>query len=205
MLLASGTGSLTQAVLDRFVDPSRNPDPASGVEIVAVGSDKPEAPVLERAAARGVPTFVVDPRSFPDRAAWNSALTATVGDLAPDWVLSAGFMRILGEEFVSAFPQRIINTHPALLPSFPGAHGVRDALAHGVTVTGTTIHLVDTGVDTGPIIAQFPVRITSDDSEETLHEKIKDVERTRIVEFLEFLSHGRITVEGRRVRGYEPN
>ncbi|RAE29835.1 phosphoribosylglycinamide formyltransferase, partial [Burkholderia multivorans] len=99
-----------------------------------------------------IPTFVVRPRDFSDRDAWNVRLRDTVADLDPDWVVSAGFMRILGADFIAAFDQRIINTHPALLPAFPGAHGVRDALAHGVKVTGGTIHLVDSGVDTGPII-----------------------------------------------------
>lgn len=216
VLLASGSGSLTQAVLDAFVvpDPTGAPaptasapavaGPASGVEIVAVGSDTAAAGALERAARAGIDTFVVAPRDHADRDAWNSALTAAVEAYRPDWVVSAGFMRILGPEFVTRFTHRIINTHPALLPAFPGAHGVRDALAHGVKVTGTTIHLVDTGVDTGPIIAQFPVAVRDDDTEDSLHERIRAVERTRIVELLAFLAEHPLDVSGRRVTGFAP-
>src|SRR5699024_6532839 len=143
--------TLTQAVIDAFAAGTR------GVEILAVGSDSSTAGVLDRARAHDVATFVVRPKDFADRQAWNEQLRRTVAELGPDWVVSAGFMRILGPSFVEAFSNRIINTHPALLPSFPGAHGVRDALAHGVKLTGGTIHLVDTGVDTGPIITQYAV------------------------------------------------
>lgn len=220
VLLASGSGSLTQAVLDAFVVPdpagaaapgpaSGRSDgaatgPASGVEIVAVGSDTASAGALERAARAGIDTFVVAPRDHPDRDAWNHALAEAVAAHRPDWVVSAGFMRILGPTFVTRFTQRIINTHPALLPAFPGAHGVRDALAHGVKVTGTTIHLVDDGVDTGPIIAQFPVAVRDDDTEDTLHERIRAVERARIVELLASLAEHPLDVSGRRVTGFVP-
>ncbi|WP_101651385.1 phosphoribosylglycinamide formyltransferase [Brevibacterium ihuae] len=212
VLLASGSGSLTQAVLDAFVvrDPAADPGAHDShaarrsVEIVAVGSDTPAAGVLDRARAAGVETFVVAPREHPDRAAWNSALTAAVAAFEPDWVVSAGFMRILGPEFVARYSQRIINTHPALLPSFPGAHGVRDALAHGVKVTGATIHLVDEGVDTGPIIAQFPLAVHDEDTEDTLHERIRAVERTAIVDLLAFLAEHPLHIADRRVTGYLP-
>ena len=120
----------------------------------------------------------------------------------PAEVVSAGFMRILGPDFISRFPQRIINTHPALLPSFPGAHGVRDALAYGVKVTGSTIHLVDEGVDTGPIIAQQPVLVEPDDTEDTLHERIRQVERRLLVDVLTHLASGDLHVAGRRVTGF---
>ena len=196
VLLASGSGTLTQAVIDAFADAQ------AGIDIVAIGADSPAAGVLERAQQHDIPTFVVRPKDFPDREAWNMQLRDTVAELGPDWVVSAGFMRILGESFIEAFPSRIINTHPALLPSFPGAHGVRDALAHGVKVTGGTIHLVDSGVDTGPIITQYPVPVGDDDTEETVHERIKTREREELVRLLAHLAHSDLVVEGRHVRGY---
>lgn len=199
VLLASGSGTLTQAVIDAFAGPARA---EAGVEIVGIGSDAATAGVLARAEAAGIPTFVVRPRDSATREEWNRTLRDTVADFAPDWVVSAGFMRILGEEFISAFPDRIINTHPALLPAFPGAHGVRDALAHGVKVTGGTIHLVDAGVDTGPIITQFAVPVHDGDTEETVHERIKTREREEVVRLLAFLTDNDLDIDGRRVRGY---
>ncbi|WP_298415352.1 phosphoribosylglycinamide formyltransferase [Brevibacterium sp.] len=196
VLLASGSGTLTQAVIDAFAAGTR------GVEILAVGSDSSTAGVLDRARAHDVATFVVRPKDFADRQACNEQLRRTVAELGPDWVVSAGFMRILGPSFVEAFSNRIINTHPALLPSFPGAHGVRDALAHGVKLTGGTIHLVDTGVDTGPIITQYAVPIGDDDTEETVHERIKALEREELVRLLAHLAHSDLVIDGRHVRGY---
>lgn len=196
VLLASGSGTLTQSVIDAFADGAR------GVDIVAIGADSATAEVLARAEQHSIPSFVVRPKDFADRDEWNAALKDTVAGLAPDWVVSAGFMRILGASFVEAFPSRIINTHPALLPSFPGAHGVRDALAHGVKLTGGTIHLVDTGVDTGPIITQYAVPIGDDDTEETVHENIKAREREELVRLLAHLAHTDLVVDGRHVRGY---
>ena len=196
VLLASGSGTLTQSVIDAFADGAR------GVDIVAIGADSATAGVLARAEQHSIPSFVVRPKDFADRDEWNAALKDTVAGLAPDWVVSAGFMRILGAGFVEAFPSRIINTHPALLPSFPGAHGVRDALAHGVKLTGGTIHLVDTGVDTGPIITQYAVPIGDDDTEETVHENIKAREREELVRLLAHLAHTDLVVDGRHVRGY---
>jgi phosphoribosylglycinamide formyltransferase 1 len=139
---------------------------------------------LVRAEGSGIPTFVEVPADYPDRAAWDSAMTSQVRAFDPDWIVSAGFMRILGPGFVDAYAGRIVNTHPALLPSFPGAHAVRDALAHGVQVTGCTVHLVDHGVDTGPILAQRAVDVRPGDDETTLHERIKQVERPLLVETL---------------------
>ena len=199
VLLASGSGTLTQAVIDAFAGPARA---EAGVEIVGIGSDAATAGVLARAEAAGIPTFVVRPRDSATREEWNRTLRDTVADFAPDWVVSAGFMRILGEEFISAFPDRIINTHPALLPAFPGAHGVRDALAHGVKVTGGTIHLVDAGVDTGPIITQFAVPVHDGDTEETVHERIKTREREEVVRLLAFLTDNDLDIDGRHVQGY---
>ncbi|WP_193072681.1 phosphoribosylglycinamide formyltransferase [Brevibacterium sp. FME37] len=196
VLLASGSGTLTQAVIDAFATSGR------GVEIVGVGSDSQTAGVLDRAKAHSVPTFVVAPKDCASREDWNLRLRDAVADLSPDWVVSAGFMRILGSSFIAAFRDRIINTHPALLPAFPGAHGVRDALAHGVRITGGTIHLVDSGVDTGPIITQFAVPISDEDTEDTVHERIKTQERSELVRLLTHLVHHDLVIDGRHVSGY---
>ena len=169
VVLASGSGTLLQALLDSPIAPA----------IVAVGSDVPEATALRRAHEAGLPTFLCDPREFADRDAWNAALLRELQGLTPDLVVSAGFMRILGPTVVSAFS--IINTHPSLLPAFPGAHAVRDALVAGVTETGCTVHWVDEGVDTGPVIAQVRVGIEPGDDEATLHERIKVAERDLLV------------------------
>lgn len=169
VVLASGSGTLLQALLDSEVAAS----------IVAVGSDVPNAAALRRAAAAGVPTFVCDPQNFADRRAWNDALAHELHEAKPDLVVSAGFMRILGPAVVAAF--RIVNAHPSLLPEFPGAHAVRDALGAGVAETGCTVHWVDNGVDTGPVIAQVRIPIEPGDDEATLHERIKVVERELLV------------------------
>ena len=168
--LVSGSGTLLQALLD-------NQDDNYAVELVV--SDR-DCPALERARDAGVATAVVP--MLDDRAQWDEQLAASVGP--PDLIVSAGFMKILGPSFVQKFSGRLINTHPALLPSFPGAHAVRDALDYGVKVTGSTVHYVDEGVDTGPIIAQRAVDIRADDSEDELHERIKKVERESLVALL---------------------
>ena len=180
VVLLSGSGTLAQALIDA----SRST--ASSYEIVAVGSDKADAYGLVRAAEAGIPTFVVE--MTPDRDAWNVALTDQVAAHDPDLVVSAGFMRIVGEAFLERFGGRFINSHPALLPSFPGAHGVRDALAAGVKVSGTTIFMVDEGVDTGHILAQRAVDVLPDDTEATLHERIKVVERELLVQVVNELA-----------------
>jgi phosphoribosylglycinamide formyltransferase-1 len=143
---------------------------------------------------------VVAPADFPDRAAWDRGLAQAVAVFDPALVVSAGFMRILGAAFLARFGGRTINTHPALLPSFPGAHAVRDALAHGVRVTGCTVHLVDAGVDTGPIIAQRAVEVLPDDDEASLHERIKTVERELVVDLVGRIARGGLAVDGPRVR-----
>jgi phosphoribosylglycinamide formyltransferase 1 len=176
VVLVSGSGTLLQALLDACADPGY------GVEVVAVGADREGIGGLDRASRTDVPTFVVPLAAYHDRAAWDDALAEAIARHEPDLVVSAGFMKILGPSVLARFI--VVNTHPALLPSFPGAHAVRDALAHGVKVTGCTLHRVDAGVDTGPIIAQRAVQVDESDSEETLHERIKTVERTMLVEEL---------------------
>ena len=149
---------------------------------MAVGADRDEIAGLDRARGREIPTFVVSLADYPDRASWDLALRAALDEHHPDLVLSAGFMKILGPRVLAA--HRVINTHPALLPSFPGTHGVRDALAHGVKVTGCTLHEVDAGVDTGTILAQRAVDVLDGDTQETLHERIKVAERELLVAWL---------------------
>jgi phosphoribosylglycinamide formyltransferase-1 len=175
VVLISGTGSLCAALLDA------TEDPAYPADVVAVGADRP-APGLQHARRRGVPTFVCRLRDHPDRAAWDRALAGEIAGFAPDLVVSAGFMKIVGPAVLDAYEGRLINTHPALLPAFPGAHAVRDALAAGATVTGSTVHQVDAGVDTGPVLAQREVPVLPDDDEPRLHERIKAVERELLVE-----------------------
>lgn len=190
LVLVSGSGSLLQALIDAQ---------AAGTlpaEVVAVGADREGCTGLERAKGAGVPTFVEAVSAHPDRAAWDEALAARIVEFAPDLVVTAGFMKILGPATLAS--ATYLNTHPALLPSFPGAHGVRDALAHGVRVTGSTAHLVDSGVDTGPIIDQRVVEIADDDTEESLHERIKVVERTMLVDVVTAMATGGWRVEGRR-------
>ncbi|MFK0243745.1 phosphoribosylglycinamide formyltransferase [Amycolatopsis azurea] len=194
VVLASGSGTLLQAVLDAVEKPNF---PA---KVVAVGADRTGIEALTRAERADVPSFTVRMAEHPDRAAWDKAITEAVAAYQPDLVVSAGFMKILGAEFLARFPGRVINTHPALLPSFPGAHAVADALAMAVKVTGSTVHFVDAGVDTGPIIAQEPVIVESDDDEHVLHERIKAVERRLLVETIEKLGRSGCSVEGRKVR-----
>jgi phosphoribosylglycinamide formyltransferase-1 len=178
VVLVSGSGTNLQAVIDAVRDGRLD------AEIAAVGSDVPGCRGLKRAAEAGIQTFTVAPADFATRPEWNRALEEAVASNHPDVVLLAGFMRILDADFVARFEGRLVNTHPALLPSFPGAHGVRDALAHGVKITGVTVHLVDSGVDTGPILAQAAVPVLEDDTEEALHERIKVEERRLLVETL---------------------
>jgi len=175
VVLLSGTGSLCAALL------AATDDPGYPADVVAVGADR-EAEGLEHARVRGIPTFVCRLGDHPDRTAWDRALADAIAAHEPDLVVSAGFMKIVGPAVLGAFDGRLINTHPALLPAFPGAHAVRDALAAGVSVTGTTVHLVDAGVDTGPVLAQREVAVRPGDDEASLHERIKDVERELLVQ-----------------------
>ncbi|MEU4668907.1 phosphoribosylglycinamide formyltransferase [Amycolatopsis sp. NPDC023774] len=194
VVLASGSGTLLQAVLDAVARP------AFPAQVVAVGADRTGIEALARAERASVPSFTVRVADHPDRDAWDKALTEAVAAYSPDLVVSAGFMKILGAQFLSRFANRVINTHPALLPSFPGMHAVADALAAGVKVTGSTVHFVDAGVDTGPVIAQEAVVVEAEDTEDVLHERIKAVERRLLVETIERLGRGGCTVDGRKVR-----
>ena len=190
VVLASGTGSLLQSLLDAAVGdyPAR---------IVAVGVDR-DCRAVKIAESAGLPSYTERLGNHPDRASWDAALTEATAAHQPDLVVSAGFMKILGPQFLSRFPGRVVNTHPALLPSFPGAHAVPDALAYGVRVTGTTVHLVDAGVDTGPILAQQTVEVRDGDDEETLHERIKVVERRLLVDVLAAIATRGLTWSGRK-------
>ncbi len=194
VVLVSGSGTLLQALLDACADP------AYGAEVVAVGADRAAVAGLERAARAGVPTFVQALADHPSRPDWDRALTAAVAAYAPDLVVSAGFMKLVGDHFLAAFGGRMINTHPALLPAFPGMHGPRDALAYGVKVSGATVFLVDAGVDTGVILDQRAVPVWDDDTVDTLHERIKAVERELLVAVTHQLSTRTWQVADRKVR-----
>lgn len=191
VVLVSGSGTLLQALLDARAD---------GWSVAGVVSDRADAHGLERARVAGVPTAVVAPGDFPARATWDTAVARAVGVFSPDLVVLAGFMRILGEPFLAAFGGRTVNTHPALLPAFPGAHGVRDALAYGVKITGSTVIIVDEGVDTGPVVAQRAVPVLDGDDEAILHERIKVVERELLVEVVDRMLTEGWQVEGRQIR-----
>jgi phosphoribosylglycinamide formyltransferase 1 len=190
VVLVSGSGTLLQALLDA---------PDLPAQVVAVGADRDGIEGLARAERAGVPGFTVRVRDHADRAAWDAALAKAVAEHRPDLVVSAGFMKILGPGFLESVGCPMINTHPALLPSFPGAHPVADALAHGVKVTGATVHLVDDGVDTGPVLAQAAVEVRPGDTVEALHERIKIEERRLLVGTVAALARQGATVTGREV------
>lgn len=194
LVLVSGSGTNLQALLDAAVDP------AWGAVVIAVGADRDDIEGLRRAQRVGIETFVVRPVDHGSRADWDKALAVAVTERAPDLVVCAGFMRILGPAFLDEWAGRCVNTHPALLPAFPGAHGVRDALAYGVRVSGATVHLVDAGVDTGPILAQAAVPVLAADDEPELHERIKVVERQLLVDVVGRMAREGWTVDGRTVR-----
>jgi phosphoribosylglycinamide formyltransferase-1 len=186
VVLVSGSGTNLQALVDASADP------AYGVRIVAVGADRAGITGLHRAAAAGIPTFVCRVEDHPTRAEWDQALAARIADHRPAFVVSAGFMKLLGPAVLGGWT--VLNTHPALLPAFPGAHAVRDALAAGAVETGCTVHVVDAGVDTGPVLAQAPVPVLADDTEESLHERIKAVEHPLLVEYVGRAAREGITV-----------
>ena len=196
VVLVSGSGTNLQALLDAIETTGVE---AYGAEIVAVGADRAGIEGLARAERAGLPTFVTRVKDYETREEWDAALAEAVASYEPDLVVSAGFMKIVGKEFLARFGGRFVNTHPALLPSFPGAHGVRDALAYGARVTGCTVHFVDDGVDTGPIIAQGVVEVRDEDDESALHERIKEVERRLLVEVVGRLARNGYRIEGRKV------
>ena len=182
-----------QALLDASADP------AWGASVVAVGADRAGTLGEERAAKLGIPTFVLPLTDFEDRDDWDAALTERVGQYEPTLIVLAGFMKLVGTTFLDRFEGRTLNTHPALSPSFPGMHGPREALAHGVKVTGCTLFVVDHGIDTGPIVAQTAVPVLDDDTEATLHERIKIAERATLVDAVGRMAREGFTVSGRKV------
>lgn len=192
-MLISGTGSNLRALLDGL-DAARESDAPIDAEVVAIGADTERAN-LALGEERGVPTFVVAPGEYPDRAAWGDALLAQVREFGPDLTILSGFMRLVPPRVVDALAPNLLNTHPAYLPEFPGAHAVRDAVAAGATETGATIMIVDNGVDTGPIIDQRRIAITPDDTEATLHERIKVVERQLLLDTVRHLAAGTLNLK----------
>jgi phosphoribosylglycinamide formyltransferase-1 len=190
VVLASGTGSLLASLLGTAVGdyPGR---------VVAVGVDR-DCPAVDIAKAADLPVYRVRLSDYPDRAAWDAAITEATAEHRPDLIVSAGFMKILGPQFLSRYMGRILNTHPALLPAFPGARAVPESLEYGVKVTGCTVHLVDAGTDTGPILAQEVVAVDDDDDEASLHERIKVVERRLLAEVIADVATRGVTWIGRK-------
>ena len=194
VVLVSGAGTNLQALLDATTDP------AYAARVVAVGADRPGIEGLARAERAGVPTFVHRVADFETREAWDAALAATLTAYQPDLVVLAGFMKLVGDAVLAAFPGRVLNTHPALSPAVPGMHGPADALTYGVKVTGCTLFVVDAGVDTGPIVAQRAVPVLDDDEPDTLHERIKAEERRMLVDTVGAIARHGLTLDGRRAR-----
>ncbi len=194
-VLVSGGGTNLQALLDAIAG-----DDDFGGEVVVIGSDRASAGGLDRARAAGIPTVTQAVAAHPDRAAWEAALVDDLAAHDVDVVVLAGFMRLLSGRFLARWPSRVINTHPSLLPAFRGAHAVRDALDYGVKVTGSTVHLVDEEVDHGPIVAQRAIDVRADDTEQTLHDRIKTVEHELLPAAVRLLCQGRLEVDGRHVR-----
>jgi phosphoribosylglycinamide formyltransferase 1 len=194
VVLVSGAGTNLQALLDACASESY------GARVVAVGADRDGIAALARARAAGTATFTLRVRDFPARDDWDLALTAACAGFEPDLIILAGFMKLVGADFLAAFGGRVINTHPALLPSFPGMQGVKDALDYGVKVSGCTVFLVDEGTDSGPVIAQAAVPVHDDDDEAALHERIKVAERALLVDTVGRLARDGWSVQGRKVR-----
>ena len=193
VVLVSGTGTNLQALLDACLDPSY------GAQVVAVGADRTGIEALTRAEKADVPTFVRSVKAYSTREEWDRALTDAVTPFRPDLVISAGFLKLVGERFLTEFGDRYINTHNALLPSFPGMHGPRDAFECGVKVAGATLFFVDAGIDSGPIIAQVAVPVADDDTEATLTERIKEAERRQLVDVVGRMVRDGWTINGRKV------
>jgi phosphoribosylglycinamide formyltransferase 1 len=193
VVLVSGAGTNLQALLDACAQ-----EPY-GATVAAVGADRTGIEALARAERAGVPVFAHRVTDFASREEWNSALTESCASYRPDLVISAGFMKLVGQEFLARFAGRFVNTHPSLLPAFAGMHGVADALAYGVKVTGCTVFLVDAGTDTGPVIAQATVEVREDDDVTTLHERIKVTERALLVDTVGRMVRDGWSVQGRKV------
>lgn len=204
VVLASGSGTTLQALLD--AQHARDPEFAARfpdgypLEIVAVGTDVDGCEALARAQRDGIPTFVEPLQAQPNRATWNRELASRVASYEPDMVILAGFMRLVSQDFLDTFPDRVFNTHPALSPSFPGTRGPADALRYGVTITGATLFIVDAGCDTGAIVAQTSVPVMPDDDVATLHDRIKSVERVMLVHSLAALATGGWTIHSTPTR-----
>lgn len=194
VVLVSGAGTNLQALIDACADP------AYGARVVAVGADRDDIEGLARADRHGIPTFVKQVSQFSSREHWDRAMATSVAGFEPDLIVLAGFMKLVSDDFLTRFENRVVNTHPALSPSFPGMHGPADALAYGVKVTGATLFIVDGGVDTGPIVAQTVVPVIDDDSVESLHERIKIAERTMLVDTIGLMARDGWELDGRRVR-----
>jgi phosphoribosylglycinamide formyltransferase 1 len=194
VVLVSGAGTNLQALLDACADPTY------GAQVVAVGAEREGIEGLARAERAGIPTFVRRVAQSTSREHWDIAMTDTVAAFDPDYVVSAGFMKLAGQTFLSKFAGRYLNTHPALLPSFPGMNGAADALDYGVKITGATLFVVDAGVDTGPIVAQVAVPVEDDDTVGSLHERIKVAEREMLVQNVGRLAREGITIIDRKVR-----
>jgi phosphoribosylglycinamide formyltransferase-1 len=193
VVLVSGSGSNLQALIEACADP------AYGATVAAVGADRADIKALTIAEGAGVPSFVARVTDFDNRATWDASLTQLTAEHEPDLVIGAGFLKLVGPQFLARFGGRYINTHNALLPAFPGIHGPRDALEYGVKVTGATLHFVDEGMDTGQIIAQVAVPVLDSDTEETLTERIKEVERAQLVEYVGRMARDGWTISGRKV------
>lgn len=194
VVLVSGSGTLLQALIDAAQDG------AYGIRVVAVGADRDGIAGLERAQRAGIPTFVCRVKDFASRDEWDAALTERTAAYDPALVVSAGFLKLVGAQFLARFGGRYLNSHNALLPAFPGIHGPRDALDYGVKVAGATLFVVDEGVDTGAIVAQCVVPVLDDDTEESLTERIKEAERPQLVEYVGRMAREGYAIEGRRVR-----
>ncbi|WP_226921006.1 phosphoribosylglycinamide formyltransferase [Georgenia subflava] len=194
VVLVSGGGSNLSALLEA------TRDPVYGAQVVAVGADREGTGGVAAAQAAGIPTFVERVGAYPSREEWDSALTAQVAAHEPDLVISAGFLKLCGRQFLERFDGRYVNTHNTLLPAFPGIHGPRDALEYGVKLAGATLFFVDAGIDTGVILAQVAVPVLDDDDVETLTERIKVAERAQLVEQVGRLAREGWHIEGRRVR-----
>jgi phosphoribosylglycinamide formyltransferase-1 len=194
-VLVSGNGTNLQALLDAGTRGDLGP-----ARISLVGSNRPGCPALARAERAGVPSFALDHRSYPSRAGFDQDVQERITAAGVQLVVLAGFMRILTAEFVQAFAGRMINIHPALLPAFPGLHPQRQALDHGVKVSGATVHFVEEGADTGPIIAQAAVPVLDDDDEESLTRRIFAEEHRLLPAVVRAIAEGRVRLEGRRVR-----